>query len=148
MQFELFSCTWSNKSTNIFSKHLLWIFVLCSLKVIKNTTGWKHLWISEPELSGKCLWTVWYCSVKINVFYLLQKLYVTLANFWIWGRTTPTFLDQELKTSEDWCTTNPNPPINGSRWQGFVAGSPSFELTNCRSGECITDKNNTKVYLN
>ena len=75
---------------------------------------------------------------------LLQKLYVILANFWIWVRTAPTFFDQELQTSEDWCATNPNPPINRSRRQGFVAGSPSFELTNWRSGECIIEKKNKK----
>ena len=67
---------------------------------------------------------------------------------WIWVRTAPNFFDQELQTSEDWWATNLNQTINRwSRRQGFVAGSPSFELTNWRSGECIIEKNNAKVYL-
>jgi len=69
-----------------------------------------------------------------NIFYMLQKLYVILVDFWTWGRTTPTFFDQELQTSEDCFATNLNPFINRSRQQRFAAGSPSLELTNCRSG--------------
>ena len=59
-----------------------------------------------------------------NVLYLLQKLYVILANFWIWVRTAPTFFDQELQTSEDWCATNLNPSLKQKRSKD--CGSPSF----------------------
>ena len=85
---------------------------------MKARTEWKmfvrHLWVV----------VVLFCK---NIFYLSQKLYVTLVNFWIWVRTTLTFFDLVLQTSEHLCTTNLNPPVNRSRsrQQGFVAGSPS-----------------------
>ena len=120
---------------NFFLKKALWTkqirFLLMEWASYVAEKIWRNS-LSHGNSSGRFLH-----GPPLN---LLQKLYVILANFWIWVRTAPTFFDQELQTSEDWCATNPNPPINRSRRQGFVAGSPSFELTNWRSGECIIEK--------
>ena len=100
-------------------------FIISRIQQDENTCeSLSHNWVEnvcEP-------WVIYFiCYKNCMLYWLIFELEV---------EPHLTFFYQELQTSEDWYATNLNPCINRSRQQRFTAGSPSLELTNCRSGLC------------